>query len=168
MSSTPLPTTTMTSVVHGNCNNPRFPFGIKDQQKHLPWPKHDTSPSLSPCQAKSVRLQKGSSFSSLPSLNQARPELTKSPTAVEIKPSAEYPAQLLSTRENNPNNERYRESLYSQWTGNPRITAKFEYIPNIDQLRAIKNLVDVVYSVKTVRSDVREKLGWDWKRVSQV
>ena len=167
--STPLSTiTTMTSVVSGNFHNSRFPFGIKDQQKHLPWPKHDTSPSPSPRQAKSIHLEKDPSFSSFPNFDQARRVVTKSPTVEESKPSAQHPEQLLNTQETTYRNKMYRESLYSQWTGNPRITAKFEYIPNIDQLGAIDKLADVVFSMKTVRSDVREKLGWDWKRVSQV
>ena len=166
---TPLSTiTTMTSVFSGNFHNSRFPFGIKDQQKHLPWPKHDTSPSPSPRQAKSIHLEKDPSFSSFPNFDQARRVVIKSPTVVEAKPSAEHPEQLLNTQETTYRNKMYRESLYSQWTGNPRITTKFEYIPNIDQLRAIDKLADVVFSVKTVRSDVKEKLGWDWKRVSQV
>ena len=44
--------------------------------------------------------------------------------------------------------KRYRNLLCSLWIGYTLLPIKYEYIPNIDQLRAIDTLIETIYSKK--------------------
>ena len=105
------------------------------------------------------------STSSLSSLEQAALAETSSPVPAVTDPCDEHPENLISITGSSSKYKGYRDFLCALWTGDPSITAKFEYIPNIDQLRAIFKLIKVVYSDRTFRTAVREKLGWDWEHV---
>ena len=105
------------------------------------------------------------STSSLSSLEQAAPADSASAAPAVIDSCDEYPENLISITGISGKYDGYRDFLCALWTGDPSITAKFEYIPNIDQLRAIDKLAELVYSDRTFRTAVREKLGWDWEHV---
>ena len=145
--------------------NARDPLSLHGSLNKKKWMlKHGNSSTLPLPQAKSPR-QEDRSTSSLSSLNQARTDDTVSLASAIGKPPAEHLAHIKSTQESPWIVHEYRKVVYSQWMGHPLITAKFEYIPNIDQLRAIDKLAELVYSEDAFRTAVDEKLGWDWKRV---
>lgn len=170
MSSTLLPTTTTMTASALMRNNSLPDFGLQDLRNRSLLLKRETSPILPPRSAKSSRPAEGISAppSGKNSLNQACPEDTTSPIDPVTKLTAELPEQLMGIQESSSKFKKYRNFLCSLWIGYTLLPIEYEYIPNIDQLRAIDKLIETIYSKKEVRKVVKERLGWDWERLSNM